>query len=369
MNSMLNNYFVSFKLGEGVRHRNMVVFPIAAPLDEGLEYRTLKEALELGVLAVTEVSEGGSVPNLKVSNKGEIPVILLDGEELAGAKQNRVLNTTILVAAGAETVIPVSCTEQGRWSYLSREFYASGNVMSPGLRAMKNRSVAASLECSREFRSDQGRVWCEIDAMAMRAGAESATGAMRDVYESKMADLDAYLKAFKRDKKQKGLLAMIDGKVVGFDFVSREKAFATLFPKLVKSYAMEAWLEEKKMGGETRVERRADGGLIPGLKAEKKGASKGRKSAEGDAETDLKKTAAKDDAGNARAFLKAAAACDAKSYDSVGLGTDVRFDGKGIVGSALVVNDKPVHVAFFSAADSDKAGFMAGPGSRRGFRL
>ena len=60
MNSMLTNYFVSFKLGEGVRHRNMVVFPIAAPLDEGLEYRTLKEALELGVLAVTEVSEGGS---------------------------------------------------------------------------------------------------------------------------------------------------------------------------------------------------------------------------------------------------------------------------------------------------------------------
>ena len=64
MNSMLNNYFVSLKLGEGVRHRNMVVFPVAAPLDGGPEYRTLGEALELGVFKVTEVIEGGSVPYL-----------------------------------------------------------------------------------------------------------------------------------------------------------------------------------------------------------------------------------------------------------------------------------------------------------------
>ena len=260
-------------------------------------------------------------------------------------------------------MIPVSCTEQGRWSYLGREFRASGNVMAPGIRAMKNRSVAASLDGSREFRSDQGRVWHQIAEMTSRAGVGSATGAMRDVYESKAADLDAYLKAFKCGRTQKGLLAMIGGKVVGFDVVSREKAFAALFPKLVKSYAMEAWLEERR-GGAGRVDESADQGVIPGLGGKKKGGGKPRKAAKDGAEADMKKGAAK-----ARAFLKAAAGCGAKAYDSVGLGKDVRFAGKGMVGSALVVNDAPVHVAFFSATESDKAGSMAGSGRRRGYRL
>ncbi|MCJ7586833.1 MAG: hypothetical protein MUQ00_02890 [Candidatus Aminicenantes bacterium] len=44
------------------------------------------------------------------------------------------------------------------------------------------------------------------------------------------------------------------------------------------------------------------------------------------------------------------------------------FAGKGVVGSALTVDDKPVHMAFFSATESDKAGSMAGTSRRRMFR-
>ena len=47
---------------------------------------------------------------------------MLDGEELIGAKQNRILNTTVLVAAHTEVTIPVSCVEQGRWGYRGRQF-------------------------------------------------------------------------------------------------------------------------------------------------------------------------------------------------------------------------------------------------------
>jgi len=57
------------------------------------------------------------VPELKVISQSDRPILLLDGEELVGAKQNRVLNTTILLREKAETNIQVSCVEQGRWSY------------------------------------------------------------------------------------------------------------------------------------------------------------------------------------------------------------------------------------------------------------
>jgi hypothetical protein len=338
LESGLKNYVASFLIGREERHQNMAVFPITTPPDGGPDYETLKEALEKGTFVVTEVSEGGNVPNLKVTNKGVVPVLLIDGEELAGAKQNRVLNTTILVKGGTEVVIPVSCTEQGRWSYISREFHDAGHVMVPNMRAMNKRAVAASLENAREFRADQGEVWKCLYRMAVVTGTESRTGAMKDVFESKKDDLDAYLESFACKAGQKGILVMIGGKVVGFDFVSREAAFSLLYPKLIKSYAMEAWIEGRQ---------------------EKKKQNKEPAQAE---------AVAGEEDPKAREFLAAVAESSGKAYDSVGMGQDFRFDGKGIVGSALVVDEKLVHMAFFGATDSQKIENMAGPSRRRSFR-
>ena len=332
MDEKIKNFVGFYELGGRQRHENMVVFPIMMPHNGGPDYMTLKEALEKGVFVVTEVSEGGSVPNLKVFNKADVPVLLLDGEELAGAKQNRVLNTTILVKAGGEIVIPVSCTEQGRWSYASREFVESGNVMAPNLRAMNRRAVAASLESSHQFRSDQQVVWSEIADFCFEAAVSSRTGAMKDAFEAKKSELDDYLKSFTCEPEQKGLVVMIGGEVVGFDYLSREKAFGALFPKLVKSYAMEAWLASRKKKGPYEEN-------------------------------------AAQEASKTTAFMTSVKDCGQKSYDSVGMGVDVRFEGKGLVGSALMVDDKLVHMAFFSVTESDKAGNMAGPSRRRSFRF
>mgnify|MGYP001485673302 CR=1 FL=1 len=99
--------------GDVQSHGALAVLPIMAELPTGPDYLTLSEALAAGTLVITEINEGGSVPELAVMNEGDLPVLLLDGEELAGAKQNRVVNTTILLKEHSKTVIPVSCVEQG----------------------------------------------------------------------------------------------------------------------------------------------------------------------------------------------------------------------------------------------------------------
>jgi hypothetical protein len=203
---------------------------------------TLKEAMEGHLVSVLEVSQGGSVPELKVVNNADMSVLLLDGEELVGAKQNRVPNTSVLLKKRSETVIPVSCTEHGRWSYTSAESADSEVVMSPSLRMRKARSVSASLERSAQYRSDQREVWDGVARMSGLAGVQSSTGAMRDAYRARESDLDAYVQAFEAIPRQKGLLVMIDGEAVGFDMVSREEACEQLHGKLVKSYAMDALL-------------------------------------------------------------------------------------------------------------------------------
>ncbi len=326
MDKEIKKYLRSFEFGELHHFKNMGVFPLFTSLDDSPEYLTLREALDQQLLVITEVSKEGSVPDLKAINKADSSILLLDGEEVVGAKQNRVLNTTILLKEKSETVIPVTCTEQGRWEYTSRELSDSGTVMIPKLRVMKSRSVSHTLEDSQQFRSDQGTVWTGIDEMAEESETRSQTQAMRDVFQAKMSDLDEYLKAFPSISHQKGLFVFIDEKVVGFDFISLEPAYTQLHSKLVKSYALEALIRRNQ-------------------KTEKPGREEAKK------------------------FIDEVMKSDEKKYDSVGQGRDYRFEGKEVVGSALKVGKKVVHLAFFRITESEKAGKIAGYQRRRRFRI
>ena len=102
-------------------------------------------------------------PELKVVNKSDQKILLVDGEELVGAKQDRVLNATILIAPKSETTIPVLCVEQGGWSYRSERFGSQSRSMSANLRNRKSETVTMNLHKGWEFRSNQGVVWDEIE--------------------------------------------------------------------------------------------------------------------------------------------------------------------------------------------------------------
>lgn len=313
------------EFGELQRLTNVTVVPLFHAAPDALTYSTLAEALRDGVIAVTELNVGGSVPNLKVVNNADIPVLLLDGEELAGAKQNRVLNTSVLLDARSETIIPVSCTEAGRWAYTSEAFTESGYVMPRDLRAERASAVSASLNRTQEYRSDQSAVWGSIDRMAEAAAVASPTGAMTDIFEAKQKELDDYLDAFSYVPDQKGLLVFVNDTVVGFDVISRTAAYEVLHPKLVKSYVMDALL------------RKASGRRNVALE-------------------------------DARAFVKEAQLCSGKRYKSAGLGWDFRFEGDKIVGSSLVHNATVVHSAFFRAQKATKTGRMANHARRAEYR-
>ena len=93
--------------GPVTRFDNLSMVPLLGAEERDVEYLTLDEALSGGWAQVTEVSDAGQVSELKVVVRGDKPVLLLDGEELTGAKQNRVVNLTILAPPGRTTVIPV----------------------------------------------------------------------------------------------------------------------------------------------------------------------------------------------------------------------------------------------------------------------
>ena len=166
------------QLGEPLSHESLTVHPLIRASLPGKDYLTLDEALKLNVARVTEVSEDGSVPQLLFRSMGDQAVFLLDGEELVGAKQNRVLNITILAPAGKDTVIPVSCVEAGRWNRSSDDFTSAPRAQYSASRAKKAARVSENLAMHQEALSDQSEVWDDIDVKMCSLQSSSATSAV-----------------------------------------------------------------------------------------------------------------------------------------------------------------------------------------------
>jgi hypothetical protein len=156
----------SILAGKPQAHGALTVIPILAPMQAEPEWLTLAEAGDC--VRITEVGEEGSVPDLKVANLGDLPLLLLDGEQLVGAKQNRILNMTVLVAARTEVIIPVSCVEQGRWGYRARHSAPCDFSLYAGLRAKKSVWVSRSLREGHGHTADQQSVW---EGLALKAEA------------------------------------------------------------------------------------------------------------------------------------------------------------------------------------------------------
>ena len=158
MDTIIKNYLEQIKVGRKQSYKNLSLYPLLSAYSLDLEYLLLDEALTQGLMEVVELDSDGSVPELKVVNKSPEMILILDGEELVGAKQNRIVNTTILVQRNTTIVIPVSCVEHGRWSDDSTRFSTQERMMSSNLRARKSEQVNYSVRSTGEFRADQGHL-------------------------------------------------------------------------------------------------------------------------------------------------------------------------------------------------------------------
>jgi hypothetical protein len=337
MDAKILNFISNIRLGEIKQYKNISIIPVFFKESTGPKYITLDEAISTGTLKIKEVSSGGSVPELIAENTGQNLILLLDGEEVIGAKQNRVLNATILLDSHSNNVIPVSCVEAHRWSSVSAEFRSSDNVLNYDIRRAKNSSVNASLKNSKMYMSNQGEIWEKIDKMSDELKVNSGTSAMRDVYISFDEDLGSFINNFPAQASQNGIFVFIDGRVAGFDVISQSDAYKVIHTKLIKSYCLDALRKEM-----ARKEENAD------LKNKNQ---------------DVKKEKIEFPIASlerAKYFLEEIKLCNESSFKSAGLGYDYRYEGQFIVGSALLSGDDVIHMAFFKNDELDMTGHKPG---------
>jgi hypothetical protein len=311
--SIIQDTVNSAHVGEGITFKNLTLFPLNFEKNVIPDYQTLDEALAAGTTKITEVSDSGSVPELHFLNEGDLSVLLLDGEELVGAKQNRVLNLSILAPANRAITIPVSCVEQGRWSHNSSGFHMEDRVMFSRGRSNKAASVSRSMSSGGSRRSDQSEVWQDISAKSARFRVDSPTGSMSDVYKDRKHSIEEFLGAFNCGDCQVGAIFGIDGAVAGVDIFDSPDTFAKLMPKLVRSYSLDAIetpTEEKKKTTEIEAKR----------------------------------------------FIEILSTTQTQEFPAVGLGKDLRLESEMISGGALVNEGCVVHLGAFPLITENSTG-------------
>ena len=82
MEAGIKEFLSQIKIGAKQTHKNMTLYCLLSAHEALVDFLTLDEALDREALVITEVNEGGSVPELKVTNRSDQKVLLLDGEEL-----------------------------------------------------------------------------------------------------------------------------------------------------------------------------------------------------------------------------------------------------------------------------------------------
>ena len=331
----VQEFLKSLRVGEKQHKDGLTIFPLHSDMKSDYDYLTLDEALKEGVIRVTEVGSG-TVPEIRVLNKGAKDVFIMDGEELIGAKQNRIVNISLIVPAESETGIPVSCVEQGRWHHVSKEFCASENISYANLRKKQKASVMYSAERAGKFQADQGEVWEDIACCMSARKISSPTAAMSDIYKKEKSRIDDYKDIFKPEEDQIGAVFAIGKNIFGMDIFDKEATCKKLMPKIINNYVMEILYGDK--------------------------------------------SANQPDNKDAEEFLRAVYESQFSSRKSPGAGMTVSITGKTAGGTSLVAaKNTVVHTAIFNKAEHQQQkekpaedanlSYLSNPSRRRNFNI
>ena len=216
-------------------HENLAIIPLKTEKSY-IDILTLKKGFELGLAEVKEC-DNSQVNTLIVKNNAVTPLILIDGEEVVGGDQNRIVNATILIGAKSEMGIPVSCTEKGRWAYKS-EFKQSNYIANYNTRRAKEYA-------SRKQHHYQDVIWSSINDLENENSFASPTSAMEESYENLKIDHNRIIKEFEIVPGQNGVLIIVDGEIKGFELFLNSEIYKEFHEKILKSYLIDSKIENK----------------------------------------------------------------------------------------------------------------------------
>jgi len=177
---LLNRFVSEINVGVSTDFENLRLTPLTLKQAEHRKerYISLDVALDEGVAEVREVSDSGSVGQVRVMNLSDRFLVLFDGDGLKGAKQNRIMEQTVVIAPKSDLIVPVNCVERGRWDYNSDRFGGADFKATPSVKKNK-----AALKKQGLDRNVQRSVWQSVDQSAMCLSVNSYSDDLGEIME------------------------------------------------------------------------------------------------------------------------------------------------------------------------------------------
>jgi hypothetical protein len=278
-----------WRVGAPIAFERLTIFPVISDQPSaGQGFITLDQGLRSGKVTINElganggsrrihrrqIADGAEVNKLAVINKSGKTLVLIAGEMILGGKQDRIVGHDCIIEAGNIPVpLDVFCVEHGRWSGGSgfghgRDGGAgeashtgsgtgsgggSGDGAVVGVQTDQGRMVGmmvAPMALPRirekaQARKSQGEVWNAVAETVTVNKALSSTGDLKSVYQDKrvntrLADYEQAFKARVSTVNVVGVVAAVGGRIVSADVFANHALFHAYWPKMLKSYALEA---------------------------------------------------------------------------------------------------------------------------------
>jgi len=258
-----------WRLGAPFTYENLTVFPVLSDQPgTRADLLTLDEGLRSGEVTITELGADGSsrtidrrqpsssaeVNRLALTNKSGKALVLIAGEMILGGRQDRIVGHDCIIEASATSVpLDVFCVEHGRWSGGSA-FGQNGRNPATDQGAGKDEVIklATIAPLARpdtrekaQAQKSQDQVWNSVADTVTVNGTSTSTGTLKSVYEDKAVNskLDSYERALRDSLSVEsivGVVAAIGNKVISADVFANHYLFHAYWPKMLKSYALEA---------------------------------------------------------------------------------------------------------------------------------
>ncbi|MBI3405167.1 MAG: hypothetical protein HY046_06885 [Acidobacteria bacterium] len=276
-----------WRVADPITYENISVFPVLARTTaDTSSFTTLDEGLASGDVVVSEsggeiirrsrdghtipmLGGGARVNQLVLINRGSRPVLLLAGEVVSGGKQDRIIAKDRIIRPGSEPLpLDVFCVEHGRWTGASSEFKVANAMVHPSVRER----AAVDKEQTKVWdavRNGTNSAYSDAAAGGVASAPSAAPRISREAVSQTMAveaQSESYLKVYKDSRVGQsveafaeevgrrfqrlraglkgenivGVVVAYGGEVAWADTFASTILFDRYWPKLLRSYAVEA---------------------------------------------------------------------------------------------------------------------------------
>jgi len=238
----------SYRLSGPYTHKNLTVFLVHGKDQTSRTFLTLQEALAQKKVRVYETKE---VNELVIKNFSNENIYVQAGDIVRGGEQDRMISIDFIVPPKSGRMpIEAFCVESGRWN-------KRGNEEAAVFSSSENGVVSKEIKLAAKSAKSQQEVWETVKVAQDKLG-RNVGGSVQDQTSTSSLELSvespkvkattaAYLKSLSGILQNKsdviGYVFAINGKVNSADVYASHALFAKLWPKLIKSSAVEAVAE------------------------------------------------------------------------------------------------------------------------------